>query len=98
MHIDGTWSGVGRESDGESFPVTVVFTTGDEGVGGYTLNDRGEEVRLRDVRLDGGSISFWFQNGDITVRVQGTATAGEMHLRGVASIGITIDVALTRAT
>jgi hypothetical protein len=98
MHIDGTWSGVGRESDGESVPVTVVFTTGDQGLGGYTLNDRGEEVRLRDVRLDGGAISFWFQNGDITVRVQGTATVGEMHLRGVASIGITIDVALTRAT
>ena len=94
MNVDGTWTGTGEGSDGESFPVVIVFTAGAPEIRGYTLNERGEQVALRDVQVAGREISFWFQNGDVTVRAAGTVTATEMRLRGVASAGITIDVAL----
>ena len=97
MNVDGTWAGTGEGSDGESFPVTIVFATGTPDIRGYTFNERGEQVHLRDVQIDGQEISFWFQNDEITVRARGTATATEMRLRGVASIGITMEVALTKA-
>ena len=97
MNVDGTWSGTGEGSDGESFPVVIVFTAGTPEIRGYTFNERGEQVPLQDVQVADQALSFWFQNGDVTVRAEGTATTTDMRLRGVASVGITMAVALTKA-